>query len=159
MAHSGEPVIEIKDVHKYFGAFRALRDVTATVRQGEITGILGPSGNGKTTLIRIVAGVMASSRGEARVLGRRMPNRKVALKIGYMTQRSALYNDLTVRENIAFYAAMCGVRRKDAIDEVLARVNLTHRAQRLAHTLSGGERQRTSLAVALVHDPRVLLLD
>ena len=159
MPGSIEHALEVRGVEKYYDGFRALKGITATVDPGTIAGVLGPSGCGKTTLIRIVAGLLAPTRGDVRVLGHRMPDRLVAREIGYMPQSYALYSDLTVRENVAFYAALCGLRGRGAVDAMLEQVNLTHRSGRPVYTLSGGERRRTSLAIALVHSPKVLLLD
>ena len=159
MPDSIENALEIRDVEMHYGAFQALKGITANVEAGTITGLLGPSGSGKTSLIRIIGGLQTPTRGEARVLGRLMPDRSVAREIGYMPQSYALYSDLTVRENVSFYAALYGIHQRTVIDSILEQVDLVHRVNSQTYLLSGGERRRASLAIALVHDPRVLLLD
>jgi ABC-2 type transport system ATP-binding protein len=138
---------------------RAVDDVDLTIAAGEIYGLLGPNGSGKTTLIRLLLGLLRPDAGSIRLLGRAMPAKGILAQAGYMTQASALYADLTVRENLAFFAAMCGGATRSRIDEVLALVELADRAGSLVRTLSGGMRQRASLACTLVHQPRLLLLD
>ncbi len=159
MSGERQPSIQVKSVQKRYGAFAALSDVTFDVGAGTLLGVLGPSGSGKTTLIRIIAGLLAPSSGEARVFGHAMPDRAVASRIGYMPQNYALYSDLTVKENLEFYAGMYGVNNKQAIDSLIEQLDLTTRSNSSVYTLSGGERRRTSLAAALVNSPDLLLLD
>lgn len=161
-----EPLVAVRHLVKTFGhgrdAVRALDGVSLDVAAGETFGMIGPNGSGKTTLIRILLGITRASGGEARVLGRAMPNRKVARQIGYMSQASALYSDLSVTENLAFFGALYGLRGaklKRRIDETLALVDLTERRKSLVSTLSGGMRQRISLGIALIHEPKLLFLD
>lgn len=154
-----DPVVITRSLNKSFGAVRAVDDVNLTIAAGEIYGLLGPNGSGKTTLIRLLLGLLRPDGGEVRVLGRPMPTKAILSQAGYMTQASALYADLTVRENLAFFAAMCGGATRRRIDEVLTLVELGDRAGSLVRTLSGGMRQRASLACALVHEPHLLLLD
>jgi ABC-2 type transport system ATP-binding protein len=144
---------------KRFGSLRAVDGVDLSVRSGEIYGLLGPNGSGKTTLIRLLVGLLRSTSGHAMVLGHAMPTKAVLAQVGYMTQASALYDDLTVRENVAFFAAMCGAVDRTRVEEAIALVEMDDRARSLVRTLSGGMKQRTSLACALVHRPRLLLLD
>lgn len=140
---------------------RAVDGLDLQVRAGEIYGLLGPNGSGKTTLIRLITGLLRATDGSVQVLGRMMPDKEVLAQIGYMTQASALYEDLTIRENVAFFAAMCGAggQSKRRVEEVLALVGLSERSGSQVRTLSGGMKQRASLACALVHAPRLLLLD
>jgi len=152
-------IVEAQGLHKHFGAIRAVDGLDLQVRPGEIYGLLGPNGSGKTTLIRLLLGLLRPTSGNARILGEAMPNKAVLAEVGYMTQSSALYEDLTVRENVAFFARMCGRLRAGRVDEAISLVDLQERAHSLVRTLSGGMRQRTSLACALVHQPRLLLLD
>jgi len=136
--------------------------VSLAVRQGEIYGLIGPNGCGKTTLMRMIMGLLPPDAGEVKVLGHRMPHRRVAARTGYMIQGDALYRGLTVQENLEFFAAVYGVpprRRRARIGEVLGLVSLSDRAGELVEHLSGGMRQRTSLAATLLHRPRLLLLD
>lgn len=154
--------MSVRHLVKTFGKLYALDDLSFDVRAGETFGLIGPNGSGKTTLIRVLLGIATPTSGEARVLGRRMPNRRVASQIGYMTQASALYGDLSVRENLAFFGALYGLRGKalaQRIAETLTLVDLSDRRDTLVGLLSGGMRQRVSLATALVHQPRLLFLD
>jgi ABC-2 type transport system ATP-binding protein len=154
-----EPVVQATDLHKHFGPIRAVDGLSLSVRAGEIYGLLGPNGSGKTTLIRLLLGLLKPTSGSASVLGQAMPDKAILARVGYMTQATALYEELTMRENVAFFAEMCGGARREWVDEVVALVDLQDRAGSLVRTLSGGMKQRTSLACALVHQPRLLLLD
>jgi ABC-2 type transport system ATP-binding protein len=154
-----KPVVITRSLEKSFGTVRAVDSVDLCIDAGEIYGLLGPNGSGKTTLIRLLVGLLRPDEGTVEVLGRAMPAKEILAQAGYMTQVSALYADLTVRENLAFFAEMCGGATRARIDEVLALVELGDRAGSLVRTLSGGMRQRASLACALVHRPRLLLLD
>jgi ABC-2 type transport system ATP-binding protein len=149
--------IDADNVFKTFGTLRALDGVTLRVRTGEIYGLLGPNGAGKTTLMRMVVGLVAQDAGTVTVLGQRMPDLDVLSKVGYMTQAAALYPDLSVEENLQFFAAISGASGN--VTEVLKTVDLEDRRNSVVSTLSGGMRQRCSLACALVHQPRLLLLD
>jgi ABC-2 type transport system ATP-binding protein len=149
--------VEVDSVVKSFGTMRALDGITLRVRQGEIYGLLGPNGSGKTTLIRAVVGLIAPDSGTVTVLGRRMPDLNILSSVGYMTQAAALYPDISVEENLRFFAAISGADSN--VDEVLRVVELEQRRNSVVATLSGGMRQRCSLACALVHRPRLLLLD
>lgn len=144
---------------KRFGSLTAVDAVSLRVRQGEIYGLLGPNGAGKTTLIRMLLGLVRPSEGEATVLGRRVPDKGALSAIGYMTQSEALYQDLTVRENLEFFATVFGSRSSARVHELLELVDLQERADTLVATLSGGTKRRVSLACALVHHPQLLLLD
>src|SRR5213082_189192 len=149
--------VDVQEVSKSFGAFKALNGVTLRVRQGEIYGLLGPNGAGKTTLIRLICGLLEAHAGTVTVLGQRMPNVGVLRHIGYMTQQAALYPALSVEENVSFFAAINGA--DGGVKEALELVQLYDRRSSVVATLSGGMRQRCSLACALVHRPELLLLD
>ena len=151
--------VKTSDLHKHFGPLHAVAGIDLAVRPGEIYGLLGPNGSGKTTLIRLLLGLLTPTAGRVTLLGRAMPDKTILAQVGYMTQASALYEDLTVRENIAYFAALCGQANPSWVDEVLDLVELKDRARSLVRTLSGGMRQRTSLACSLVHRPQLLLLD
>lgn len=152
--------VEVRDLHKHFGHVHALRGLSLQVERGITYGLLGPNGAGKTTLIRSIVGLMRPEAGTVRVLGRTMPDKSVMARIGYMTQNIALYEDLTVRQNVAFFAAMAGVTRAPRrIDEALALVELSDRANSRVRELSGGLQRRCSLACALVHRPELVVLD
>ena len=149
--------VDVDNVVKSFGTMRALDGVTLRVRQGEIYGLLGPNGSGKTTLIRAIVGLVAPDSGTVTALGHRMPDLNILSSVGYMTQAAALYPDISVEENLRFFAAISGADSN--VDEVLKVVELEQRRKSVVATLSGGMRQRCSLACALVHRPRLLLLD
>ncbi|RMG95513.1 MAG: ABC transporter ATP-binding protein [Deltaproteobacteria bacterium] len=157
-------VVDARHLRRTFGNLVAVDDVSLAVRRGEVFGVLGPNGAGKSTTIRILCGVLDPTSGSATVVGHdvvREPDR-VKARIGYMTQRFSLYDDLSVVENLEFYAAIYGVpadRRRRRIDEVLATTGLSERRRQLAGTLSGGWKQRLALACATIHDPPLLFLD
>ncbi len=148
--------IEATDVRKRFGSVQALAGVTLSVPTGTVYGLLGPNGAGKTTLIRSLVGLVRPEAGELRVLGHRMPDRAVLERIGYMTQATALYADLSAEENARFFAAIHG---GGDVEAALRFVDLWDRRASVTSTLSGGMRTRLSLACALVHEPDLLLLD
>lgn len=148
--------VEVRQVRKRFGAIQALDGLSLSVPRGQIYGLLGPNGSGKTTLIRSILGLVAPEKGEVEVLGRRMPDREVLGRIGYMTQAAALYTDLTAEENARFFAAIAG---GGDVAAALDFVELGDRARSVVATLSGGMRTRLSLACAVVHKPELLLLD
>jgi ABC-2 type transport system ATP-binding protein len=149
--------VDVESVVKSFGSQKALDGLTLRVRPGEIYGLLGPNGSGKTTLIRAIVGLVAPDSGTVTVLGRRIPDLDILAKVGYMTQQAALYPDLSVEENLRFFAAISGADGN--VTEVLKTVELDERRKSVVSTLSGGMRQRCSLACALVHRPKLLLLD
>jgi len=157
MIPTTQNAVEVHDVVKSFGRLRALDGISLSIRRGEIYGLLGPNGAGKTTLIRAMVGLVRPDAGTVTVLGRRMPELAVLSRIGYMTQAAALYPDLSVEENVRFFAAINGSR--DGVDDVLRFVDLYDRRRSVVSTLSGGMRTRASMACALVHQPELLLLD
>jgi ABC-2 type transport system ATP-binding protein len=149
--------VEVQSVTKSFGQLRALNEITLRVRRGEIYGLLGPNGAGKTTLIRAIVGLVAPGSGSVTVLGRKLPNLDVLRQVGYMTQQAALYPGLSVEENVQFFAAIYGA--EGGVKEALEFVDLYDRRKSVVATISGGMKQRCSLACALVHRPKLLLLD
>lgn len=154
-----EYVIETQGLSKSFGSLQAVREVNLEVLPGETYGLLGPNGSGKTTLMRMLVGLVRPDRGGGQILGEEIPPDLILSRIGYMTQAGALYQELTVRENVAFFGALSGVISKERIEEVIALVGLEDRAKSPVGTLSGGLKQRASLACALVHNPQLLILD
>lgn len=157
-----EIAIHVENASKAYGRIDALRDLSVTVHAGEIFGLVGANGAGKTTLIKVLTGILRPDAGRARVLGLdpRNDSHQLRAQIGYMPQEAALYEDLTALENVRFFAAGQHLAHAAArADEVLAFVDLAGRQRDLAHTFSGGMKQRLSLACALVHRPRLLLLD
>jgi ABC-2 type transport system ATP-binding protein len=156
--------IETHDLTRRFGKLVAVDHVDLRVPRAQIYGFLGPNGSGKSTTIRMLCGLLAPSEGEAKVLGLSMPAEAEALrsKIGYMTQRFSLYEDLTVRENLEFIGEIYSVprrRRKERVGELLRLYNLADRPNQYAGTMSGGQRQRLALAAATLHEPELLFLD
>jgi ABC-2 type transport system ATP-binding protein len=159
---NGEAVIDVRGLRKRFGAREVVRDLTLRVGRGEICGFLGANGSGKTTTIRMLCGLLTPDAGEGTCLGfdLRREAQKIRRHVGYMTQRFSFYEDLTVAENLDFVARLYEIRdRADAIERVMARMELAPRADQLAGTLSGGWKQRLALAACVLHEPRLLLLD
>jgi ABC-2 type transport system ATP-binding protein len=159
-----ENVIEVRDLERHFGAFKAVAGVSFSVRRGEIFGLLGPNGAGKSTTIRMLTGLLAPSAGTGRVAGFDIAHETEAIKtrIGYMSQKFSLYDELTVEENIDFYAGIYRLSREkkaERKDWVLAMAGLqAHRRTRTAE-LSGGWKQRLALGCAILHEPPILFLD
>ena len=157
-------VIETHALRKVFGERVALEGLNLVVHRGEIFGLLGANGSGKTTTIRMLCGLLAPTSGDARVVGYdvvRDPE-KVRQRIGYMSQRFGLYEDLTVQENLRFYSGVYGLRgneARDRIAELMEELDLGPRSRQLAGTLSGGWKQRLALACATAHRPDLLFLD
>lgn len=156
--------IEVHGLTKRFGATTVVSDVTFDVREGEVFAFLGPNGSGKSTTIRMLCGILLPTAGEARVLGLDVHTDAERIKqhIGYMSQRFSLYEDLTVRENIEFYAGIYEVPRSQLatrIDELVTMAGLNGREGQLAGQLSGGWKQRLALGCAIVHRPPLLFLD
>lgn len=160
---AGEAVT-VRGLRKVFGSRVAVEGLDLTIRTGEVFGLLGPNGSGKTTTIRMLCGLMTPTSGNATVVGHdvvREPER-VRWRIGYMSQRFGLYDDLTVAENMRFYASvygLSGAERRRRIEEQLAELGLEERAGQLAGTMSGGWKQRLALACATTHHPAMLFLD
>jgi len=156
------PTLSVAGLAKEFGAVRALDGVDLSVDEPEILGLAGPNGSGKTTLIRCLLGLTEPTAGEPRIgeTPTAALTRADRARIGYMPQERAVYEDLTVRENVAFFAGLYGVAEKTAaVDRALSTVDLTERADARVDELSGGMVRRASLACAVVHDPDVLVLD
>jgi ABC-2 type transport system ATP-binding protein len=153
------PAVEAIGLRKRFGKIQAVDGVDLALAPGRIYGLLGPNGSGKTTLIRMLAGLARATGGEARILGTKMPSRPMLARIGYMPQAEALYPELSVGENLGFFASLLGSRDHAAIDRVLELVELRERKGTPALELSGGMRRRLSLACTLVHEPAVIFLD
>jgi len=153
------PAIEAHGLVKAFGDLRAVDGIDLAFSPGRIYGLLGPNGSGKTTLIRLLIGLARPTSGTATVLGLRVPSREALAQIGYMPQAESIYPELSVAENLAFFAALEGRGGKARIDRVLDLVELSGRRGTPALELSGGMRRRLSLACALVHEPPIVVLD
>jgi ABC-2 type transport system ATP-binding protein len=156
-----KPVISVHDLTYRFGDFVAVDHVDFDIEPGQVTGYLGPNGSGKTTTIRMLLGILHPSEGTAHVLGfdAARESEQVRARTGYMSQKFALYDELTARENLTFYAQVYGVQDQKRTEELLDQLGLTSMAKQQVRTLSAGWRQRLSLAVAIVHHPQLLLLD
>lgn len=149
-------------MNRAFGNKTVLKDITLQVNQAETFGILGPSGSGKTTLVKLLTGIDEVTSGEVTVLGVRMPKLAMLQQIGYMAQSDALYNELSAKENLEFFAALYGLKGGDRtrrIGDVMELVNLQEHLRRRVDQYSGGMKRRLSLAIALLHEPPLLLLD
>jgi ABC-2 type transport system ATP-binding protein len=150
-------VIDIRELVVVRGGHEVLPGISLAVASG-VTGLLGPSGCGKSTLLRAVVGVQRVRSGGVEVLGLPAGDRRLRDRVGYVTQAASVYDDLTVAENLHFFARVLGVDRAE-VDEAIAAVDLADRRDHVVGNLSGGQRSRASLAVALLGDPDVLVLD
>ena len=158
------PAVVTRALRKEFGELVAVESLDLTIRRGEVFGLLGPNGSGKTTTIRMLCGLLVPTSGDASVVGFdiRTQSEDLRRNIGYMSQRYGLYDELTVYENIRFYASVYGLRgdaREARIQVLMEDLGLTPRRDQLAGTLSGGWKQRLALACATAHEPQMLFLD
>lgn len=155
------PIVRTEDLTRRFGEFVAVDRVNLELEPGVVMGCLGPNGSGKTTTIRMLLGLLQPSAGRASVLGYDVTRQAEAIRqqAGYMSQKFALYNELTVRENLEFYAGVYGVHDARRVNDLLGRLGLAEQARLKAGSLAGGWRQRLALAIAVVHQPRILFLD
>ncbi len=159
---NGTGCITLNRVNKYYGDKQVLKDVTLSVPYGCIYGLLGPSGCGKTTTVKIMAGISESTSGETYVLGRKMPQLDLMNEIGYMAQSDALYTMLSAADNLEFFASIYGMKKgryKKRILEVMELVNLADDLEKPVGAYSGGMKRRLSLAMSILHNPKVLILD
>ncbi|WP_417567864.1 ATP-binding cassette domain-containing protein [Marinobacter sp.] len=157
-------VIRAEKLSRHFGDVTAVQNLDLNVTRGSIYGFLGPNGSGKTTAIRMLIGLLKPSSGTAEVLGFPLPGgaEKLRLRIGYMTQKFSLYDDLTVQENLRFIATIFGLpvqQQRPRVEELLNLYKLLKNRHQLAGSMSGGQRQRLSLAAATLHKPALLFLD
>lgn len=156
--------IEVNNLTKMFGSFKAVNEVSFSVKQGEIFGFLGANGAGKSTTIRMLIGILEPTSGDAMVGGYSIMNQsdKVKTQIGYMSQKFSLYNDLTVEENIRFFAGVYGLTGKKYLERkkwVLKVANLDGKEKLLTGSLPGGIKQRLALGTAVIHEPKIIFLD
>ncbi|WP_142337696.1 ABC transporter ATP-binding protein [Bacillus sp. AFS059628] len=157
-----QPAIILRTVSKSFGKKEVLHNLSLQVEKAEIFGLVGPSGSGKTTLIKLIAGINEPTKGEVFVYNTNMPNLNEMKRIGYMAQVDALYEELSAFENADFMATMYGLkgkRKKERIEEVFDLVQLSQHMKKQVQHFSGGMKKRLSLAIALLHEPEILILD
>ncbi|MFI8709267.1 ABC transporter ATP-binding protein [Bacillus sp. NPDC077411] len=154
--------VTLNHVSKYFGKKQVIQDISFSVREAEIFGLVGPSGSGKTTLIKMIAGISEATSGEVTALQTVMPNLNGMKQIGYMAQADALYDELSAYENADFIATMYGLKgkqKRERISEVFELVQLSKDAKKQVQHFSGGMKKRLSLAMSLLHEPKLLILD
>lgn len=155
-------VVSVKNLSKSFGKKQILNAIDLQVYPGEILGLLGPSGAGKTTLVKEIIGLDLPDNGSIHVLEEKMPNLKIMEKIGYMAQADALYQDLTARENLDFFARLYGLKgteKKNRIESTAALVELSEHLSKPVSQYSGGMKRRLSICIALLNNPKLLILD
>ena len=156
--------VDVRGLSKHFGPFKAVDEISFQIGRGEVFGFLGPNGAGKTTAIRVLCGILPATSGNGTVLGLDVvrESEKIKTRIGYMSQRFSLYDDLTVLENLSFYAGVQGLEpdhREKRIDAMLTLADMHDRRRQPAGQLSGGWKQRLALACSLVHEPEMVFLD
>lgn len=159
---SNNVAVKVCNLDVEYDKVKILNNINLNIKEGEIIGLLGPSGSGKTTLVKTIIGMKGFVKGEVIVLDEKMPTLKVVNDIGYMAQSDALYDDLTGIDNVLFFAELYGIKGKIAKQramEVLELVDLQKHAKRPVKNYSGGMKRRLSLAIALVHSPKLLILD
>ncbi|EJS76553.1 ABC transporter ATP-binding protein [Bacillus cereus] len=157
-----QPSIILRDVSKSFGKKEVLHNISLQVEKAGIFGLVGPTGSGKTTLIKMIAGINEATKGEVLVFNTSMPKLSEMKRIGYMAQSDALYEELSAYENADFIATMYGLkgkRKKERIVEVFELVQLSEHMKKPVQQFSGGMKKRLSLAIALLHEPEILILD
>lgn len=158
-----DTAIEIKNLTVVLGgSFTALHNVSVDLPAGKVIGFIGPSGAGKTTLIRSIVGRQKIAKGDIAVFGLPAGSAELRKDLGYMTQATSVYADLTTRQNLQYFAVMSGMKRheaKQAVTEILKEIDMTAQADQLASKLSGGQKQRVSLGIALIGYPKLMILD
>ncbi|GGJ91511.1 ABC transporter ATP-binding protein [Lentibacillus kapialis] len=155
-------VVKLENVQHSYNKKLVLKDVNLAIPEGQLFGLLGPSGSGKSTLVKIIIGLLTPGSGTVQIEDKPMPSFKLMSEIGYMAQSDALYNELTARENMQFFAALYQLpkqKQKERIAEVSELVNLSDVLDQTLETFSGGMKRRMSLAIALLHQPKLLILD
>lgn len=154
--------VSVRHISKSFGKHQVLKDINLEIYEGEIFGLLGPSGAGKTTLVKQLSGLDTPTSGENYIFQEKMPDLKLINRIGYMAQSDALYEELSAKENLQFFAELYGlkgIKQSQRIKEVMKLVQLLDHINKPISTYSGGMKRRLSLAIALLHEPEILILD
>ncbi|TFE01547.1 ABC transporter ATP-binding protein [Jeotgalibacillus salarius] len=154
--------VEVSGISKSFGKTEVLKDISFSVSKGEIVGLIGPSGSGKTTVVKTIIGMEKADEGKVTVQNQRMPNRLLLNQIGYMAQSDALYMELSAEQQLVFFSKLYGVpknKRKQRISECMGLVDLEKDLSKKVMIYSGGMKRRLSLALALLHEPDILVLD
>lgn len=154
--------IDVKGVSKSYGKTKVLQGINLQIQPGQIYGLIGPSGSGKTTLVKLIVGIDSADEGQVEVFGKSMPNLELLQDIGYMAQADALYLELTGYENLAFFASLYPMKKTELTKRIAYAaelVKLTGELKKKVAAYSGGMKRRLSLAIALVHDPKILILD
>ncbi|WP_188455021.1 ABC transporter ATP-binding protein [Virgibacillus oceani] len=154
--------ISLNGIQKSFKDETVIKNVDLAIPRGQLFGLLGPSGSGKTTLVKIIIGLLNPTKGTVHIDNQTMPSLKLMQEIGYMAQSDALYSELTAKENLQFFASIYGIpkkKQKQRIQEVAKIVDLTDHLDKTLEHYSGGMKRRMSLAVALLHQPKLLILD
>ena len=154
--------IELEKVSKSYGKQAVLQDIDLWIEEGKIYGLIGPSGSGKTTLVKLIVGIDSADTGAIRVLGKKVPDLELLKDIGYMAQFDALYTELTGKENLNFFASLYPMKKAEIKKRMAYAANLVKLSDELdkkVSAYSGGMKRRLSLAIALVHDPKILILD
>ena len=162
MANSDYPIASISHASKTFGQKKVLNDITIKINAGQIMGLIGPSGSGKTTTIKCLLGMEKLEAGSATIFEKKMPNRQILEKIGYMGQTDALYENLTALENLTFFGNLMGITGpalNKTINKNMELVNLTSSLHQIVADFSGGMKRRLSLAIALLANPNLIILD
>ncbi|EJE97559.1 ABC transporter ATP-binding protein [Liquorilactobacillus mali] len=162
MAKSNHTIASISHISKSFGSKKVLSNITINICEGQILGLIGPSGSGKTTTIKCLLGMERADTGLATIFGQKMPNRQILERIGYMGQTDALYENLTALENLTFFGNLMGISGAEltsTIDKNMALVNLTDSLHQIVANFSGGMKRRLSLAIALLANPDLIILD
>ncbi|MCG7344336.1 ABC transporter ATP-binding protein [Sporosarcina sp. ACRSL] len=160
--NKSEVCVSVRNVSKSFGKHQVLKGINLDIYEGEIFGLLGPSGAGKTTLVKELAGLDEPTEGENYLFQQRMPSLDLIRRIGYMAQSDALYEELSAKENLQFFAELYGLKgekRMERISKVMELVQLSGDMTKLVSNYSGGMKRRLSLAIALLHEPELLILD